>query len=314
MKKLILFLVVLNLISFGQTAEDYFNKGISKFSLEDYNGAVEDFNKAIQLKPDYANAYYNRGRAKGNLKDYTGAIADFNKAIQLKPDYADAYNKRGRAKGNLKDYTGAIADYSKAIQLNPDYADAYNNRGVAKDDLQDYTGAIADYSKAIQLKPNDADAYNNRGVAKYYLKDMNGACKDWTKAGELGSAIALTNIQKNCSNDYPRNIELNKSNAEEKKNTAKLEAELDRAFKVLCSCGCCSNTFLRKNGWGHGEPNTPPTRLTGDLEQTGCLSPINVLLVGFMGIYAQMGDKNPLQSSLEDFKFCSKNCAYNCGR
>jgi len=119
---------------------------------------------------------------------------------------------------------------------------------------------------------------------------------------------------KDCSNDYPPNIELNKRNAEEKKNTAKLEAELDRAFKVLCSCGCCSNTFLRKNGWGHGEPNHPPTRLTGDLEQTGCLSPINVLLVGFMGIYAQMGDKNPLQSSLEDFKFCSKNCAYNCGR
>ena len=119
---------------------------------------------------------------------------------------------------------------------------------------------------------------------------------------------------KDCSNDYPPNIELNKRNAEEKKITAKLEAELDRAFKVLCSCGCCSNTFLRKNGWGHGEPNHPPTRLTGDLEQTGCLTPINVLLVGFMGIYAQMGDKNPLQSSLEDFKFCSKNCAYNCGR
>ena len=146
------------------------------------------------------------------------------------------------------------------------------------------------------------------------LKQLENKIKEGDAALASKNFDKALEIYSECSNDYPPNIELNKRNAEEKKITAKLEAELDRAFKVLCSCGCCSNTFLRKNGWGHGEPNHPPTRLTGDLEQTGCLTPINVLLVGFMGIYAQMGDKNPLQSSLEDFKFCSKNCAYNCGR
>ena len=39
---------------------------------------LADFNKAIELNPNYADAYYNRGNAKGNLKDYKGAIADFN--------------------------------------------------------------------------------------------------------------------------------------------------------------------------------------------------------------------------------------------
>ena len=109
MKKLILFLVVLNLITFGQTAEEYNDKGDKKYDLEDYKGAIADYNKAIQLKPDYALAYYNRGITKFDLKDYNGAITDYNKAIQLNPSDTLAYYFRGLAKYNLKDCNGAIA-------------------------------------------------------------------------------------------------------------------------------------------------------------------------------------------------------------
>jgi tetratricopeptide (TPR) repeat protein len=63
MKHLFLILVVISLSGFGQTAEDYYNKGFSKFSLKDYTGAIADFNTAIQLKPDYALAYFKRETA-----------------------------------------------------------------------------------------------------------------------------------------------------------------------------------------------------------------------------------------------------------
>ena len=53
--------------------------------------------KAIELKPDYAEAYNNRGVAHGNKGNFDRAIEDFNIAMQLKPDYADAYNNRGEA-------------------------------------------------------------------------------------------------------------------------------------------------------------------------------------------------------------------------
>ncbi len=91
MKKLILFLVVLNLITFGQTAEEYFNKGFSKYNLKDYSGAIADFNKAIQLKPDYAFAYYSRGYSKHYLKDKIGACTDWSKAGEL--GSSDAYKR-----------------------------------------------------------------------------------------------------------------------------------------------------------------------------------------------------------------------------
>ena len=88
MKNLFLILVVISLTGFGQTAEDYYNKGISKFNIKDYKGAISDFNKTIILNPNYADAYINRGIAKKMTLDYIGAITDYNKAIQLNPDDA----------------------------------------------------------------------------------------------------------------------------------------------------------------------------------------------------------------------------------
>jgi tetratricopeptide (TPR) repeat protein len=89
MKHLFLLLVVISLSGFGQTAEDYYNKGISKFSLKDYTGAITDYKKCIQLNSDYYKAYYNRGNVKYYLKDKNGACADWSKAGEL--GYSEAY-------------------------------------------------------------------------------------------------------------------------------------------------------------------------------------------------------------------------------
>ncbi len=83
--------------------------------------------------------------------DYQGAIADWGKAIEINPQYADAYYNRGNAKRDLKDYQGAIADYSKAIQNDPQFADAYANRGLVKSKLGDENGFCTDAKKAASL-------------------------------------------------------------------------------------------------------------------------------------------------------------------
>lgn len=108
------------------SAQDFNNRGNDKYNKADYEGAVQDYNRAIELKPNDAEAYYNRGWAKYSLGDKQGAIADYTQAIKLKPDYADAYYYRGDAKYILKDKQGAIADYQKA-------ADLYQKQGKSKD-------------------------------------------------------------------------------------------------------------------------------------------------------------------------------------
>jgi len=116
----------------------------------------------LSRKQAKAEVYYNRGNVKYRKKDLEGAIADYDKAIELDPKYAVAYNNRGRAKADKKDLEGAIADYDKAIELDPKKASAYTNRGNVKYDKKDLEGAIADYDKAIELDPKKASAYTNR--------------------------------------------------------------------------------------------------------------------------------------------------------
>jgi tetratricopeptide (TPR) repeat protein len=62
-------------------------QGVVKFDSGDLDGASADFNKAIELKPDYARPFAGRGRAKRDKGDLDGALADFNKAIELNPDF-----------------------------------------------------------------------------------------------------------------------------------------------------------------------------------------------------------------------------------
>ena len=163
----------------------YNGRGNAKKDLKDYQGALADYNQAIKLDPNGAYAYYGRGAVKFYLKDYKGAIADCNQAIKLDSNLAKAYNARGNAKKNLKDYEGAIADYNMAIKLDSNFAWPYNNRGYAKYELKDYQGAIADYNQAIKIDPNYAWFYNNRGSAKDDLKDYEGAIADYTQAIKL---------------------------------------------------------------------------------------------------------------------------------
>ena len=109
--------LLIPLSSFGQTSSEYFKSGLNNAKNGDYYGAIADFNKTIELDPDFADAYENRGISKRKLKDYYGAIADYNKAIELDPNYIIAYANRGAAKELLGDMSGACSDWKKAANL-----------------------------------------------------------------------------------------------------------------------------------------------------------------------------------------------------
>lgn len=165
------------------------NRGNAHFFKGDCEKAIDDYSRAIEIKPDYANAYYNRGNAYYSKGDCDRAIEDFSRAIEIQPDFGEAYLNRGNAYSGRGDYDTAIDDYSKAIAIRHDDASAYSDRGNAYYFKGRYDRAIEDYNKAIELRPDYANAYFNRGNAYYYMHEYEKSREDVRKAESLGCEI-----------------------------------------------------------------------------------------------------------------------------
>jgi tetratricopeptide (TPR) repeat protein len=198
----------------------YNSRGNAYHDLRNYKQAIEDYNRAIEIRPSYAMAYNNRGNAYNGLGNYRQAIEDLDRAIEIRPSYAEAYNNRGNAYKSLgndnqaiEDYNEAIhlkadsdityydrgtiyakhgqyqlaiEDFNQALRLNPNYAKVYNNRGIVYTQMDIYQKALDDFNEAIRLKQDYADAYNNRGFIYLTHDNKELGCLDARKACELG--------------------------------------------------------------------------------------------------------------------------------
>ncbi|MFN9171376.1 MAG: tetratricopeptide repeat protein, partial [Dolichospermum sp.] len=160
-------------------------------NLKRYREAEVAINKAIELSPRAA-FYSNRGVVRNELGDKPGAIDDYNQAIKINPNDADAYYNRGNARKELGDKPGAIDDFNLAIKINPNCAEAYTNRGVVRNQLGDKQGAIDDFNQAIKFNPNLAQAYGNRAYVYYQLGDKQKAREDLQRAAQLFMAQGNT--------------------------------------------------------------------------------------------------------------------------
>ncbi len=122
---------------------------------------------------------------KYKAKDYQGALAEYNIAIELNPQDAIAYASRGVVHYRLGDVIEAMADYTQAIDLAPSLAVAYYRRAYIHYLVENYLSAIADYNKAIALDPNDAQAYANRAYAYRKLYGEAEGRDDFHRAAML---------------------------------------------------------------------------------------------------------------------------------
>jgi tetratricopeptide (TPR) repeat protein len=176
----------------------YYNRAILFMNEKRIDEALIDFNKTIQLNPNYFLAYNNRGLLFMNEKRIDEALNDFNKIIELNPNYFQAYNNRGLLFMNEKRNDEALNDFNKAIQLNPYFPLAFFNRGILFYNEKKYNEAISNYTKAIALKTDYAEAYFNKGIAEFYSGNKDAACLDMKRAAGLGYKQAANALSQIC--------------------------------------------------------------------------------------------------------------------
>lgn len=183
-----------------EKADVFAEAGITKYRYpnNDYKGAIEDFNKAIEIYAHEPYYYYYRGWAKKKLGDWEGALSDQTKQIQLAPLNPNSYLNRAYTKEKLNDLSGAISDYNIAIELEPENSYYYNYRADVKRKQGDFAGAIADYTKIIELNEIARTGYYMRGKVKHQIGDTS-CCEDWKAASALGNTNAATLLETYCS-------------------------------------------------------------------------------------------------------------------
>lgn len=112
----------------------------------------------------YASHFFYLANSFLERKQPEKALSSYDKAILLRPNYADAHFNRAIALAELDRLNESLASYDKTILLNPDYADAHFNRAITLVELDRLEEALASYDKTIAISPNYVKAHWNKSL------------------------------------------------------------------------------------------------------------------------------------------------------
>jgi tetratricopeptide (TPR) repeat protein len=136
-------------------------------------------------EPEDWAAYTNRGNARQAARDFEGAIADFTRAVELAPGKLAPWYNRGNARALSGKAALAIDDYTEALRIDPAFAPAYARRGLARQRAGDLGGAHRDLTLAIDADPSAPEPYSHRAAVRGLLGDLAGARADCERSLEL---------------------------------------------------------------------------------------------------------------------------------
>jgi Flp pilus assembly protein TadD len=152
---------------------------------KDLDEAIACFRRALQLKPDYAEAHSNLGTVLKDQGKLDEAVACFRRALELKPDFAGAHGNLGNALREQGKLDEAVACCCRALALQPDLAEVHSNLGIVFKDQGKLDEALACYRRAMELKPDYADAHNNLGGVFQHQGKLHEAIACFRRALEL---------------------------------------------------------------------------------------------------------------------------------
>jgi len=144
--------------------------------------ALDQYEEALRLQPDYVEAHNNLGFALSEAGHIEEAIAQFKTALRIDPTDIEARNNLGNALSRVGKPEEAIAQYEAALRIKPDYIEAHNNLGTVLLHVGRVPEAIGHWEVALRIKPDYAEAHNNLAVALAQVGRVDEARKHWEEA------------------------------------------------------------------------------------------------------------------------------------
>jgi len=157
-----------------------------------YREAIETYREGIR---EIAIMYNKIGIAYHHLNDLNAALQNYNKAVSISPDYAEAINNIGTVYYAKKDYKRAIREYERALRITPRSASIYSNLGTAHFARKKYDAAFAAWQKALEIDP---EVFEHRSIHGTLLQERSVEerakfhfflAKTYAKAGQVDRAL-----------------------------------------------------------------------------------------------------------------------------
>ena len=150
----------------------YIDNGIYDIQRGLYESAITNINKSLELKKDWEIPYFYRGVANQALENYDEAMLDYTKALQLNDKMTDAYYNRARIILTRKDIENpdiskAVKDLEHALELDDKFVDALYSMAAAQKKLENYHSALEYLEKLLQIEP---EAVHAKALKKLILQ------------------------------------------------------------------------------------------------------------------------------------------------
>jgi tetratricopeptide (TPR) repeat protein len=149
---------------------NHLKEGRKLMVLGQYDAALCEINKALEISPYLGLAYYQRGCVYEVLGAIDLALAGFDQALRRDAQIADAHIRRGRIRTQRGEYDSALADFDRAMIMRPNKAECYLNRGVCLANKGMLAKAIFDFQRVLKLT-NHSDYAE---PARFYLNRLSG--------------------------------------------------------------------------------------------------------------------------------------------
>jgi len=130
---------------------EFIGEGVRLAAIGEHEGAIENFDEAIQLDAEQAFVYKQRGTSYQALGQYEAAIGDYDEAIRLNAEDLNAYFKRGESYHALQNYEAAIADFDVVVELDSGFVEAYSRRADAHEAMGNTAAAERDREDAAEF-------------------------------------------------------------------------------------------------------------------------------------------------------------------
>ncbi len=152
--------------------KEYLDNGIFDIQNSRFLDGIEKINKSLDLKDDWEIPYFYRAVAYHSLEQYDNAMLDYTKSIQLNPNMTDAYYNRAkiiltRKDINNPDISAAVNDLEKSLELDDNFLEAMYAIAAAHKKLGNYELAVEYLDKLLSIEP---DAVQARALKKLLLQ------------------------------------------------------------------------------------------------------------------------------------------------